>query len=260
MPVRRTSAGVMSPSSTTLTRSRQSTPIGVRSEEPSRGGARRHRLKASVTRPSAMPCKMSCRNSIAPCLAACIVAPAIQGEMNRRSDARGPPGQGSCRLFITNRAFRESYGNVGPILFWLNLDSRAEVDELFAPWTTGKGIRSFSQYDPVPRENTFVQIRRRRYTHGERMNRLGIMNSPQLAPCDGDGAGVEGSRAPCTGKQLDRHQRVQDGTPHAQGRAGVDLAGIRCGDHTDAADPSNSAARRCSAASRRTLTLPDASA
>jgi uncharacterized glyoxalase superfamily protein PhnB len=41
---------------------------------------------------------------------------------------------GNCRLLITNRSFRESYGNIGPILFWLNLDSKAEVDELFAQW------------------------------------------------------------------------------------------------------------------------------
>ena len=64
MPVRRTSSGVTSPSSTTVTRSRQSTPTGERSEEPSAGGARRHRLKASVTRPSAIPCRMSRRKSI----------------------------------------------------------------------------------------------------------------------------------------------------------------------------------------------------
>lgn len=30
--------------------------------------------------------------------------------------------------------FRESYGNVGPVLFWLNLQSKAEVDDLFARW------------------------------------------------------------------------------------------------------------------------------
>src|SRR4029077_9357742 len=42
--------------------------------------------------------------------------------------------RGNCRLFITNRSFRESYGNTGPILFWLNLNSKAEVDELFAEW------------------------------------------------------------------------------------------------------------------------------
>ena len=38
--------------------------------------------------------------------------------------------RGNCRLFITNRSFRVSYGNIGPILFWLNLDSKDEVDEL----------------------------------------------------------------------------------------------------------------------------------
>lgn len=37
--------------------------------------------------------------------------------------------RGNCRLFMTNPSLRESYGNVGPILFWLNLDSKAEVDE-----------------------------------------------------------------------------------------------------------------------------------
>jgi hypothetical protein len=42
--------------------------------------------------------------------------------------------RGNCRLFITNRPFREHFGNTGPILFWLNLESKAEVDELFAEW------------------------------------------------------------------------------------------------------------------------------
>ena len=42
--------------------------------------------------------------------------------------------RGNCRLFITNRSFRESYGNTGPILFWLNLQSKAEVDDLFVTW------------------------------------------------------------------------------------------------------------------------------
>ena len=48
---------------------------------------------------------------------------------------------GNCRLFITNRSFRESYGNIGPILFWLNLDSKAEVDELFARWKASHRTR-----------------------------------------------------------------------------------------------------------------------
>ena len=42
--------------------------------------------------------------------------------------------RGDCRLFVTNRSFRQSYGNIGPVLFWLNLASKAEVDELFAQW------------------------------------------------------------------------------------------------------------------------------
>ena len=40
----------------------------------------------------------------------------------------------NCRLFITNQSVRESYGHIGPILFRLNLDSKAQVDELFAQW------------------------------------------------------------------------------------------------------------------------------
>ncbi len=51
-------------------------------------------------------------------------------------DAGGIAGisRGECRLFLTNGGFREGYGNKGPILFWLNLDSKAEVDELFGEW------------------------------------------------------------------------------------------------------------------------------
>jgi len=42
--------------------------------------------------------------------------------------------RGNCRLFLTNRPFRERSGNAGPIVFWLNLESKPEVDELFAEW------------------------------------------------------------------------------------------------------------------------------
>jgi predicted lactoylglutathione lyase len=44
----------------------------------------------------------------------------------------------NCRLFLSNRAFRESWSKAwsktGPVLFWLNLNSKAEVDKLFAEW------------------------------------------------------------------------------------------------------------------------------
>ncbi len=44
--------------------------------------------------------------------------------------------QGSCRLFLADRAFRERrYGNAPPVLIWLNLNSKAEVDELHARWS-----------------------------------------------------------------------------------------------------------------------------
>ncbi len=46
--------------------------------------------------------------------------------------------RGNCRLFLTNRAFRQSYGNVGPIVVWLNLESKGEVDELFAEWKAAR--------------------------------------------------------------------------------------------------------------------------
>src|SRR5689334_14942382 len=44
--------------------------------------------------------------------------------------------QGSCRLFLADRAFRERrYGNLAPVLIWLNLNSRAEVDMLHEQWS-----------------------------------------------------------------------------------------------------------------------------
>jgi hypothetical protein len=49
--------------------------------------------------------------------------------------------RGNCRLFISNRPLRDSYGNTGPILFWLNLESKAEVDELFKEWRAAREDR-----------------------------------------------------------------------------------------------------------------------
>lgn len=41
---------------------------------------------------------------------------------------------GDCRLFLTNRMFREQHGNLAPVVIWLNLDSKHEVDELHELW------------------------------------------------------------------------------------------------------------------------------
>jgi hypothetical protein len=42
--------------------------------------------------------------------------------------------RGGCRLFLTNLSFREHHGNLAPVLFWVNLESKCEVDELFGEW------------------------------------------------------------------------------------------------------------------------------
>jgi uncharacterized glyoxalase superfamily protein PhnB len=42
--------------------------------------------------------------------------------------------QGDCRMFLTDAAFRQRYGNAPPVVVWLNLDSRQEVDDLFHRW------------------------------------------------------------------------------------------------------------------------------
>ena len=57
--------------------------------------------------------------------------------------------RGSCRLFITNASFREPHGNIGRILFWLNLESKAEVDELFAEWRAA-GAKIVSEPEDKP--------------------------------------------------------------------------------------------------------------
>lgn len=42
--------------------------------------------------------------------------------------------RGNCRMFLTNAAFREHYGNSGPVVIWLNLDSKEAVDALHELW------------------------------------------------------------------------------------------------------------------------------
>ena len=43
--------------------------------------------------------------------------------------------QDDCRLFLTDAGFHETYGApAGPIVFWLNLNSKQEVDGLYQRW------------------------------------------------------------------------------------------------------------------------------
>ena len=38
-------------------------------------------------------------------------------------------------MFLTNRAFREHHGNAAPVVIWLNLNSKREVDALYEEWS-----------------------------------------------------------------------------------------------------------------------------
>src|SRR5262245_28047213 len=48
--------------------------------------------------------------------------------------------KGDCRLFLANQQYRKRYGNVGPTLTWLNLDSREEVNELYRVWSASDAM------------------------------------------------------------------------------------------------------------------------
>ena len=45
---------------------------------------------------------------------------------------------GDCRMFLTDTAFRRQYGNAAPVLIWLNLNSKEEVDELHQVWSASQ--------------------------------------------------------------------------------------------------------------------------
>jgi uncharacterized glyoxalase superfamily protein PhnB len=57
--------------------------------------------------------------------------------------------KGACRIFLTNSAFRRQYGNVAPVLIWLNLNSKNEVDELYEAWSRS-GARIVARPESKP--------------------------------------------------------------------------------------------------------------
>jgi hypothetical protein len=61
-----------------------------------------------------------------------------------------------CRLFLTNRSFREGYHNEGKVLFWINLESKTEVDELFAEWNAAQATMVSNPEDKPWRLREFV--------------------------------------------------------------------------------------------------------
>ena len=68
--------------------------------------------------------------------------------------------KGDCRIFLANSDYRKQYGNTGPVLTWLNLESKEEVDELYRQWSVSKaklisapeskpwGLHEFTAVDP----------------------------------------------------------------------------------------------------------------
>ena len=45
-----------------------------------------------------------------------------------------------CRLFLSGPPFRKEHGNVSPVLTWLNLSSKAEVNDLHQAWSEADAI------------------------------------------------------------------------------------------------------------------------
>lgn len=68
--------------------------------------------------------------------------------------------KGNCRMFLANSAYRKKYGNAGPVLTWLNLESKDEVDDLYRLWSSSEvnlisepeskpwGLHEFMAKDP----------------------------------------------------------------------------------------------------------------
>src|ERR1700730_12580590 len=66
----------------------------------------------------------------------------------------------NCRMFLANPDCRAQYGNVGPVLIWLNLNSKEEVDDLYRLWNSSNvsmvsdpeskpwGLHEFTAADP----------------------------------------------------------------------------------------------------------------
>jgi predicted lactoylglutathione lyase len=61
----------------------------------------------------------------------------------------GGVSQGKCRMFLTNAPFRQNCGNGGPVVVWLNLDSKQQVDELFHRWR-GSGAKILAEPEDKP--------------------------------------------------------------------------------------------------------------
>lgn len=67
--------------------------------------------------------------------------------------------RGGARLFMANEDYRSGLGNAGPLVLWINLENRDEVDALHAEWAaSGADIaaspeaRSYKLYEFIARD------------------------------------------------------------------------------------------------------------
>jgi uncharacterized glyoxalase superfamily protein PhnB len=56
---------------------------------------------------------------------------------------------GHCRMFLTAPDFRQHYGNTPPVIIWLNLENKEDVDELYENWNAA-GARIISPPESKP--------------------------------------------------------------------------------------------------------------
>lgn len=74
----------------------------------------------------------------------------VNRDWGREGGGIGQVSRGSCRLFLTDQGLRSQNGfPEPPIVIWLNLDSRSEVDELHAAWSSN-GANIFCKPESKP--------------------------------------------------------------------------------------------------------------
>ncbi len=78
-----------------------------------------------------------------------------QGKLGFNIDWGGADGgiagisKGHCRIFLTDTDFRAQHGNAPPVMIWLNLNNKAEVDELHGIWNAA-GAKIISPPESKP--------------------------------------------------------------------------------------------------------------
>ena len=58
----------------------------------------------------------------------------FQLDWHSKQDGIAGISQGDSRIFLTDAPFREHHGNIAPVVVWLNLKSKQDVDELYHRW------------------------------------------------------------------------------------------------------------------------------